>query len=215
MKKQSNILLSCCTALLLILSLAACQNGKTPKLESNAVSDEEIVPYYYEKPSPRELTDSEIVELTKAYNADLDALFTVYQNLFTEEALHRLIDKERETPDLIAYDNDPEAYMQTIRGHISDVIPFRAEGSLAGPVAPCTFDDAWDMICNEFSKYITKDSPYKTQFEPMRAHYEEHPQESFDAMRRIIWDDFNCVYPDDYPVHHYHYTADDPNSPIS
>lgn len=245
MKKQNLILLSCCTALLLTLSLAACQGSITPAPESsvhtepseNTVSEKDEVTsdersevtsgasadettstgiepstvvrpesskreYSYVRPSEAE-SEPDISTLTREYKAALDALIPEYRDKIEEKALTTWIGKEKAELRIFEFRDNCDAYMKEVRDRLNSVTAFRSEGSLIGPKAPASYEDAVKYVRTEFEGRATDKTEFEALLISMKENggaqnptpYEESPknaQRNFDNLRRYLWDKYGC-----------------------
>lgn len=198
MKKSLSITaLLLCLILTLSFALTACGEpaappvGGGPNLNSKVESKEEK-----EDEESKEPVES-LADQRKRRHAELDKLKDEYKDTIEASALDALIEKEKSSKKLEStFKRDSEKYMNMIRERFNNVTAFKSEGSLIGPNAPATYDEALAYIREEFKDKLTDEAAYKEQFDNLKATYGSDAQKGFDALRRQLWDDFECVADD-------------------
>lgn len=135
------------------------------------------------------------VQLTKRFRTAMeDALAADYadkidaQNANVQEMLDTL---KSHMSYRSTFKKDSVKGLEEVMVEFDNILPFRSEGSLVGPEAPATYDEAVTFIKEEFADYINDDTQ-ATVDEALAGMQETYDQATFDAARRALWDEFEC-----------------------
>ena len=91
-------------------------------------------------------------------------------------------------------ESSEDEYLDAVRAIFDDTLPFITEGSLIGPEAPATYDEACAYIKEEFKDNTADDaSALDEALATMKESYDSDAQKAFDTARRALWDKYECT----------------------
>lgn len=180
MKKFLSILL--CASLMFCMLLTGCGGDDTPD-------------------SPDSPTDqnTESIDATTALrnkrNSALETIRGEYKDKIDTSALNKLIGRQKSSTDLDSkLESSEDEYLDAVRAIFDDTLPFREEGSLIGPEAPATYDEACAYIKEEFKDNAASDTAALDEaLATMKESYDSDAQKAFDTARRALWDKYECT----------------------
>ena len=180
MKKFLSILL--CAGLVFCMLLTGCggsDNPDTPDGPTNANTGS---------------TDT-AAELRKQRNSALETIRKEYTDKIDTAALNKLIGGQKTSTDLDSkLESGEDEYLDAVRAIFDDTLPFRTEGSLIGPEAPATYDEACAYIKEEFKNNTASDTAALDEaLATMKESYDSNSQKAFDTARRTLWDKYECT----------------------
>lgn len=175
--------------LALSLVLTGCGGGETPS--GGDGGDQQG-----EEANPNAAPEGETqAQLTKRFRTAMeDALAADYagkidvQNAKVQEKLDTL---KAHMTYRSTFKKDSVKGLEAVKVEFDNILPFRSEGSLVGPEAPATYDEAATFIKEEFADYINDDTQASVDA-ALAGMQETYDQATFDAARRALWDEFKC-----------------------
>lgn len=180
MKKFLSILL--CVGLMFCMLLTGCGDNDTPD-SPDSPTKENV-----------ESTDA-AAELHKQRNSALETIRKEYTDKIDTSSLNKLIGRQKTSTDLDSkLESSEDEYLDAVRAIFDDTLPFREEGSLIGPEAPATYDEACAYIKEEFKDNTADDtSALDEALATMKESYDSDAQKAFDTARRALWDKYECT----------------------
>ena len=180
MKKFLSILL--CAGLVFCMLLTGCGGGDTPDTPDSPTKDDTAS------------TDA-AADLSKQRNSALETIRKEYTDKIDATDLNKLIGRQKSSTDLDSkLENSEDEYLDAVRAIFDETLPFITEGSLIGPEAPTTYDEACAYIKEEFKDNTADDtSALDEALATMKESYDSDAQKAFDTARRALWDKYECT----------------------
>lgn len=180
MKKFLSVLL--CVGLMFCMLLTGCGGSDTPDTPDSPTSEN------------TESTDA-AAELRKKRNSALETIRKEYTDKIDTTSLNKLIGGQKTSTDLDSkLESSEDEYLDAVRAIFDDTLPFLTEGSLIGPEAPATYDEACAYIKEEFKDNTADDtSALDEALAAMKESYDSDAQKAFDTARRELWDKYECT----------------------
>ena len=181
MKKFLSVLLCC--SLLLTLLLAGCGDSSSTN-DTSGTQQESSTEAGDDGADLSSMRSDALSEVRKEYKDTIDAT-----------TINKLVGRLKSSTDLDSVlESSVDEYKDAVRAVFDDVLPFVTEGSLIGPKAPATYEEACTYITEEFQSFTNGDTTaLDAALATMQETYDSDSQTAFDTARRTLWDEYECT----------------------